>query len=252
MGKYLVAALALMLVCSPAQAQRKKKGEEEERSSKSLVRIQHVESVERVDSGSFLYALPQTVFRLTVTVERSIFTAGPYAAFAEKYLGIADVQAESATRYRIKSVQLSSCVEADTRYMYMVRPTDGDGALLNYLQLTREGLILLPEKFAPPASAGSVRPFAAALPPLFANVGVETMFREVQAPSAPGATLAADTTGDGEEEQEEVELPVTLTVQAKTQEDKAAQLAQLIFNLRKRKYELVTGEVDVAFTSNEG
>ena len=40
-------------------------------------------------SGAVVYSLPQTVLSLKVKVQREAFTAGPYAAYAQKYLGVA-------------------------------------------------------------------------------------------------------------------------------------------------------------------
>jgi hypothetical protein len=253
MNKYLATPLALAFFCAPAFAQWKKKSGDEERP-KAELRIQSMSKVQRVDSGCFVYALPRTVLRLEVAVERRIFSAGPYAAYAEKYLGIAGVQRAGSTRYHLKSATLTSCVEADEQHLYMVQPAAG--MKFSFLKMGKDGLMLLPENFGrgKADAAGSVG-FGAADGLPFTTMAVDAMFRDVKPKSPPKKKPATE---DEEEEEEggdeavEVELPVHISQQAKTQEERASEVAQFIFNLRKRKYELITGEVDIAFSSNDG
>jgi hypothetical protein len=252
MNKYLAIPLALAFLYSPTFAQRKKKNDDEERPKVEL-RIQHMDEVQQVDSGCFVYALPRTVLRLAVTVERRIFSAGPYAAYAEKYLGITGVQMVNSTRYHLKSTALTSYVEADERHLYMVRHV---GSLkFSFLKMGKDGLMLLPENFGygKAANVGSVGFGAADWQP-FNTMAIDAMFRDVKQkspPRKPAGSSAAEETA-AEEDEVEVEPPVHISQQAKTQEERASEVAQFIFSLRKRKYELITGEVDIAFSSNDG
>ena len=45
--------------------------------------------------GTVGYCLPRTTLTLTVTVERESFFAGPYARYAQKYLGIDAAQTDA-------------------------------------------------------------------------------------------------------------------------------------------------------------
>ncbi|MDR3367134.1 MAG: DUF4831 family protein [Prevotellaceae bacterium] len=255
MNKYLAIPLALAFLCSPAFAQRKKKNDDEARPKLAL-RVQSMDKVQQVDSGCFVYALPRTVLRLTLTVERRIFSAGPYAAYAEKYLGITGLQKVNSTRYHLKSAALSAYVEADEQHFYMVQPA-GD-MKFSFLKMSKDGLMLLPENFGrgEDTGDGSVGFGAVDWQP-FTTMAVDAMFRDVKPKSTPKkpAANAAAATAEEEEKEEEAEVvvaqPVHISQQVKTQEERASEVAQFIFNLRKRKYELVTGDVDIAFSSND-
>ena len=49
-------------------------------------------------TGTVIYSLPQTVLSITVQSEREAFTAGPYASYAQKYLGVAARQEKPQVR----------------------------------------------------------------------------------------------------------------------------------------------------------
>lgn len=248
MDKHLAVTLALLFLCSPMVAQRKKKNGDGEQPKFAVV-VQNMDKIQRVDSGCFVYALPRTVLRLIVEVERHIFSAGPYAAYAEKYLGVTGVQMVSSTRYHLSSVALDAYVEADAHHLYMVRPLDN--LKFDFLKMTKDGLMLLPENFGQATmSSRSVNTFGLSDRPLFTSMAVDAMFRTVKVKSK-SKKVDADSLWLAENAVE-VEAPVSISQQAKTQEELASEAAQFIFNLRKRKYELITGEVDIVFSSNDG
>ena len=225
--------IAVVLGCQPALSQRKKKADEEKEKT---VRVLSVDKQLQMDSGCFVYALPRTVFRLSVVAERDVYTAGPYAAYAEKYLGIPKVQTAGKTRYAIKRCTVETYHESDVRQLYVVQPSD-NSMRFDFFKMTKDGLMLLADNFSQLAGSG-LRSFEAqAALPVFTNVGVESMFREVKPDTA-----------DVEEELEQIPM---VSAQPKTQEERAAEAAQHLFNLRKRKFEMLTGDIDAVFSSNE-
>lgn len=251
MKRIFILVFLSLLVAQPTFSQWKKKVETEEKvkTPSPMVRVLNMDKQLQVDSGSFVYALPRTVFRLRVVVERDVYTAGPYAAYAEKYLGIAKVATANKTRYAIKSCRINAYNEVDTRQLYVVQNSD-NCMRFDFLKMTKDGLMLLADNFSQPSGSRSRGFESASVAQMFTNVGVESMFREVKLPppAAPSDTAEVDDEGD-EEEQEEV-TPVIIT-QAKTTEERAAEAAQALLNLRKRKYELITGDIDAVFNSNE-
>jgi hypothetical protein len=250
MNKYLIILLTLAFLYSPAFAQRKKKNDDDEHP-KAALRVQRVDKVQQIDSGCFVYALPRTVLRVAVAVERRVFSAGPYAAYAEKYLGITGVQKANSTQYRLKSATLASYVEADEQHLYMVHPTCC--MKFSFLKMTKDGLMLLPENFTHDASSNTKAfgfGFGAVDWKPFTTMAIDAMFHDVKQ-SSPKKTNENSEEGDVEEVVE-VETPVYISQQAKTLEECASEISQFIFNLRKRKYELITGDVEIAFSSNDG
>ena len=231
MSRLLLLVIAAAVGCQPALAQRKKKADEEK--ERAAVRVLSVDRQLQMDSGSFVYALPRTVFRVSVVVERDVYTAGPYAAYAEKYLGIPKVQASAKTRHAVKHCKVETYLESDVRQLYAVQPSNGN-VRFDVFKMTKDGLLLLADNFSQPAGSG-LRSFEAqAALPVFTNVGVESMFREVKPDTA-----------DAEEQ-----IPL-VSAQPKTQEERAAEAAQHLFNLRKRKFEMLTGDIDAVFNSND-
>jgi hypothetical protein len=244
MKRIFILSLALATLGQPAFSQWKKKAETEEKvQAPPAVRVLSMDRQLQVDSGSFVYALPRTVFRLRVVVERDVYTAGPYAAYAEKYLGVAKVAAAGKTRYAIKACRVEAYSEVDTRQLYVVQPSD-NSLHFDFLKMTKDGLMLLIDSFSQPVGSRS-QGFRQAAAPMFTNAGVESMFREVKLPPDTAEL-------DGEEEAaEEQEVAPVIITQAKTVEERAAEAAQALLNLRRRKYELLTGDIDAVFSSNE-
>lgn len=160
------------------------------------------------------YSLPRTSLEFTVKAVRTDFTAGPYAAYASKYLGI-DVRTASETSFTISEVQLRSFSEADpsARYFWTVsrdvRPT--------MLKLTSQGLVAMGSQ-----PVKSDWKFAATQKPEFNS-------RPANLTSASGA--------QGRE-----------VVVEKSEEAKAAEVAERIFSIRENKYKILVGDTDATYS----
>ena len=74
--------------------------------------------------GALVYALPQTVISIEVEAVREDFHAGPYAKFAQKYLGV-DARQADAVSYTVAGITLNSYTEADPSRRYTVVPGKG-------------------------------------------------------------------------------------------------------------------------------
>ncbi|MGL5913844.1 MAG: DUF4831 family protein, partial [Bacteroidales bacterium] len=83
------------------------------------LQVQKVNALAQIDSGSFLYALPRTIFRVNVVVERDEFFAGVYAVYAQKFLGISGVATKNQTKYEIKHIKIDTYNEPDIDELYM-------------------------------------------------------------------------------------------------------------------------------------
>ena len=93
------------------------------------------------------YFLPATTVGLEVEAVRETSFAGPYAAFAKKYLGI-DVRLKDETRTYLVSVGLEPATEADPAARFSVDPgKEAD----RFLALSAQGLISLGEDTPPEA-----------------------------------------------------------------------------------------------------
>ena len=69
------------------------------------------------------YYLPCTGLRFAMLVEKTVYTPGEFAVYAEKYLKKKDVSTEPSVEYRIADVKITSIAERDTSKSYLA-PTD--------------------------------------------------------------------------------------------------------------------------------
>ncbi len=86
------------------------------------------------------YSLPRSVISIDVEVTMTTSTPGPYAQFAEMYLGLNRVIFDPATTYEISGVSINNFSEPDPDHMYYVTlPASEENQM--YISLTRAGLI---------------------------------------------------------------------------------------------------------------
>ncbi len=105
---YFHALLALMLLLSACNSQR------------PLTTERITEMGPDLSGNIAYYALPRTVIVIDVEVERSTKTPGPYAEFAETYLGLNDVIFSPSHSYEITSVSINGFAEPDPEQIYYI------------------------------------------------------------------------------------------------------------------------------------
>ena len=88
------------------------------------------------------YSLPKTTVTVEVDAVQESFFAGPYAAYAKRFLGI-DVREMDASRSYVKEVRLVTRVEADPQARYSV---DTKGVEDRFLALSSQGLVSFQDK----------------------------------------------------------------------------------------------------------
>ena len=155
------------------------------------------------------YSLPRTSLEFTVKAVRTDFTAGPYAAYAAKYLGI-DVRTADETSYTISEVKMRSYSEADPAARYFWKVSKEPRPFM--LKLTSQGLV----------STG--------------NQQVKTDWKfpaqQKQEFNARPANLTSASGAMGRE----------VVV------DKAAEVAKRIFAIRENKYNILVGDTDATYS----
>jgi hypothetical protein len=82
-------------------------------------------SVKRIAPGSgkpsrdgFVFALPQTVVKVTVSVKEIDLVKGPYAEYADEYLGIKNPVMSNGKEYELLDVQLSTISQPDPAQLF--------------------------------------------------------------------------------------------------------------------------------------
>lgn len=199
--------------------------------------VQTANAQSQIPQGSVLYALPQTVINVQVTFEKSEFTPGPYARYAQKYLG-RQPKTAAETKYAVKAVKVVPTVEADPSSRYTVAiPEKGNGGL-NFLSFCRQGLIAIPDGFAGVPAATT-----------FSTTDPEDIFRG-QDPLGNLATVNTTLYKSVQNENgdyEKVPVQQSQTVE-KSLEKKAEETANIILNLRQKRLDIITGDTDATFS----
>ena len=181
--------------------------------------------------GTLVYSLPRTSVRLEVVAKQETFYAGPYAKFAEKYLGISARQ-KDAVSYTVESVKMTPLVEADPDRRFTVTP---GAAMPAFLSLTTQGLVSVQ---ASAADATEWR-FPAAGKADFSGKGVASNL------TSESTTLYRNV--KNESSYNKVAVQQEMVVQ-KSPDARAKEAADMIFNLRKKRVQIITGDTDATFS----
>lgn len=183
--------------------------------------------------GLSTYFLPRTTLTLTVTVERVSHFAGPYARYADKYLGI-EAEKEDAVRYEIRSLSVTPALEADPAARYAV-PAKAKGAASRLMSLSSQGLVNLgaygntPLRWDYPADAQG--DFSACGPA--SNL------------TSRSTTLYQNEPGDSAFVRVEVHQQMRV---AKSADIRAEEAAEKLLELRDYRIDLLTGNIDGNFS----
>ena len=86
------------------------------------------------------YYLPRTAMCFTVKVEKTTYTPGDFAIYAEKYLKLNGVKTSPETTYRILDIQMRTEGDRDTSKLY-VAPTDAKHSIQT-VRLAENGTLL--------------------------------------------------------------------------------------------------------------
>ena len=92
--------------------------------SQFIVRKVHDQNVNTSQDG-FYYALPQTVLKIDLLIEKIQQQKGPLSAYTQEYLGTSDFIESNSVSFRLINVQLDHFVEPDPEQLYYVQfPAD--------------------------------------------------------------------------------------------------------------------------------
>lgn len=176
--------------------------------------------------GHLTYSLPSTVIMLDVEAVQENFYAGPYARYAEKYLGIKARQKDESTIH-LTEVRMTPLVEADQSRRYNISVAKGQMEA-SFLKLSSQGLISFAD-----ANYGEVPQwrFPKSGQADFSSKGVSSNL------TSESTTLYHN---GGKVNQS--------MLVGKTSEQKAAETAEMILKLREQRLQIVTGDTDATYS----
>lgn len=191
--------------------------------------------VSSTPDGLVIYSLPNTSINLVVEATKETFIAGPYAQYAQKYLGTA-AKTENAVTYSMSSIQFHPYIEADPSSRIAINLSGKKNATANFLQFCSQGLIIASDSYTGKPEAWRFPSIATG--DQFAGKGV-------------GGNLTSTTTTLYKSVMTESgfqRVPVEQKqVVEKSTEKKAEEVAASIFNLRRKRTEIITGDTDAIF-----
>lgn len=211
----------------------------------STVRITHLTESTKINDAYLLYSLPKTKLVVDFEILKLDFKAGPYAAFAKDYLGINNPEIlKSHQYYYIKNVKVHTITTADTSQTYLIKyrkrlpwksicyESNGLISGINcecYNQQTISSYLgtsnYLPLLTYNDNVVQSVSNFV--------NIKIDTIYK----------TVKVDTNW--------IKIPIkrqlidTLSIQ-----EASRQVADFIFDLRERQYDLFTGDMNALPSGN--
>ena len=192
-----------------------------------------------IKAGSYVYSLPITTLNFKVKAAHLSFKSGPYAQFAQKYLGITDAEQSDKEYYRLLSISGETREEADSQNLYVAEAAPGTD--MSFLELTNQGLII-PTAFVAQTPAQPIPSKEIKIAPPFTDLGSDpSIYKEK-------ATFFSDVKMDTAF----VKVPVQKSMLVeKSPETRASDAANFIFNLRKRRVDLISGDIDNVFNNGE-
>lgn len=182
--------------------------------------------------GTVSYALPQTTITIEVEAVREYFYAGPYAKYAQKYLGVDARQADQTT-CTLSTVRMTPYIEADQNFRYYVNP---DKTTQSFLSLTSQGLIAVNDGSFGESAEWRFTTQAGAD---FNGKGVSSNL------TSEAATLYRGVKEDASYNR--IAVQQNMVVQ-KSLEQRAKEAADMIFNLRQKRVQIVTGDTDATYS----
>jgi hypothetical protein len=109
------------------------------------INVKHVDNaaVPEGKEGTF-YALPRTIIRINVTIDKIENYKGPYAEYAMRFLGLKNVVQASTVEYKISDIAITTLAEPDPDQYYFLElgTKTGKGEVSSLLSLSESGLIL--------------------------------------------------------------------------------------------------------------
>ncbi len=200
---------------------------------KAATKVYKIDSTaQKIDQG-IVYSLPETYLDITVKVLRQKHIPGPYHEYAEKLLGVSNVNHNKENKWEIENINIESHQEADYQEMYVIEP-EGDFQF-DFQQFSTKGWILPFFKYKdfPSSQYYKLRDhsdkvqFKDLSVKRFVGKETKTEYKRVWRDS-----LFA-------------KIPVNKTYFVKKDhKEKAEEAASFIFMIREKRFELLTGMAD--------
>ncbi len=182
---------------------------------------------------TLIYCLPLTRIGIDVSVTKTTTKAGPYAAYAQKYLSLSGAPSTDSEVFEISKVSIIPVNEPDPDQFYAVTFKSYPSNLDKIFSMTQQGLMLDLEKAW--KSISSLINSQQRKPVIFENTVIEPVITE--SIDTFYKTILTDASF--------VKVPIyKKSLDIKNEEDKAKDMADIILKIRKRRLKLMMGEYE--------
>jgi hypothetical protein len=184
-------------------------------------------------ANGIVYSLPQTVISIKVDVSKKVVIPGPYADYAQKYLGIANAPTKEFEGYSISSISIGSFSETDPNALYTA---DLNGkSLFDFFKMTNAGIVIPVGDFKTLTTTNNDILKDNQININYSDLSIDPFIAEEK------TTFYSKVQRDSSF----VRVPVqkSMIIQKNT-EEKAKEASDFIFSLRKKRLEFMTIDVD--------
>lgn len=202
--------------------------------STSETKTTPLNQVNVMPENGIIYALPRTTLTFTVEATLTETFPGPYAEYAEKYIGITNVPFEEKNQWQITGIKIDTYNDLDPEQYYVLEPSGKFN--FDFLKLVQNGLIFpvnsksenkLPNNFYSETDPSDNIVFTDLSVKQYVGKEDVTYYKRVQRDSLFS------------------KVPVVKKQYVeKSTEDKADEAARFIFMIRQKRFELISGMAD--------
>jgi hypothetical protein len=213
-------------------------------AASSQVNVIHLSDSKAVsDKDGIIYSLPRTVINVSLVVNKIQKTKGPYAEFADKYLGLTSVISNNSIDYELKEISLTYTEEPDPEQFYFVELGNKSSGKNKSIELYLSEAGLLQDAADVPKSGKQHKA------PVNKQQKPEDAFADILNPSLSGHpdTVLSRVSMDSATSEAQMFRKVSVEKDA---EQKAKEVADIIIELDEDKLNLLSGEQEVGFGSN--
>lgn len=209
-------------------------------AQKPSVKVFNINQSGSLPEHGIIYSLPMNKIKIHVTAIKKVIKAGPFKDYAQKYLGEANVVKADKVAWEINKIDLFPTAHIDTSQIYVVSTTGDNFA--NYISITDEGFL---KAINLRESAEEIKQRSvSATNPALKNQNKSLSYSQLSTTQ----TLVEKVDTVYKRVQQDtmvVRVPIVRRqLVQKSREQKAAEIAKLLFTLRDDKNALLIGEGD--------
>lgn len=188
-------------------------------------------------AGDLTYCLPSTTLRFEVEAVREYHVPGPYAKYAQKYLGADAPEKETGTCY-LTDIKVHRYTEADMTARYTVNFGSRQSASEKFLKMTSQGIVAFAD-----AGDGWEEYWRFPTPSDRNPAGEDILTSNLTSDE----TVLYKSVRNQEGTYDKVAVRQSQVVE-KSPEKKAQEAAEMIFKLRQKRIDIITGDTDATFS----